>query len=110
MNISKAASIRRIKEPDKSFIVSHEKSIFSPWHQHPEYELVLVIKGKGKRMVGDHIDYFEENDLLLLGPNVPHEWLCDESYYSGQEGFKGEGMVIQFLHDFLGPQIGRAHV
>lgn len=104
MNIVKAASIRRIKEPDKSFVVYHEKNIFAPWHQHPEYELVLVIKGRGKRMIGDHIDHFEENDLVLLGPNVPHEWLCDEAYYSSQEGFMGEGIVIQFLHDFLGTQ------
>ncbi len=104
MDIVKAASIRRIKEPDKSFIVYHEKNIFSPWHQHPEYELVLILKGKGKRMIGDHIDSFEENDLLLLGPFVPHQWLCDESYYSPKEGFMGEGIVIQFLHDFLGPQ------
>jgi len=104
MNNGKAANIRLIKEPDKSFIVYHEKNIFSPWHQHPEYELVLILKGKGKRMAGDHIGRFEENDLVLLGPYLPHEWLCDESYFSLTEGFKGEGIVIHFLHDFLGSQ------
>ena len=100
----KAQNIRLMKEPDKSFIVYHEKDVFSRWHQHPEYELILVLKGKGKRMIGDNIDRFEENDLVLLGPYVPHEWLCDESYFSLTEGFKGEGIVIQFLPDFLGTQ------
>jgi len=100
----KAQNIRLIKEPDKSFIVYYEKNVFSRWHQHPEYELILILKGKGKRMVGDNIDRFEENDLVLLGPYVPHEWLCDESYFSSTEGFKGEGIVIQFLPDFLGTQ------
>lgn len=104
MNNMKVANIRLIQEPDKSFIVYHEKNSFSPWHHHPEYELVLIINGKGKQMVGDHIDRFEENDLVLLGPYLPHEWLCDESYFSSTEGFKGEGIVIQFLHDFLGTQ------
>lgn len=100
----KVANIRLMKEPDKSFIVFHEKNIFSPWHQHPEFELVLIKKGEGRRMIGDHIETFEENDLLLLGPYLPHEWLCNESYYSPVEGFKGEGIVIQFLPDFLGSQ------
>ena len=104
MSISKAANIRLIKEPDKSFIVYHEKNVFSPWHHHPEYELVLIVKGKGKRMVGDNIGRFEENDLVLIGPNVPHESLCDDAYFSPTDGFKGEAIVIQFLHDFLGPQ------
>jgi hypothetical protein len=27
----------------------------TPWHFHPEYELVLVLKSRGHRMVGDHI-------------------------------------------------------
>ena len=104
MSVVKVVSIRLMKEPDKSFIVFHERNIFSPWHQHPEFELVLVKKGRGRRMIGDHIETFEENDLLLLGPHVPHEWLCEESYYSADEGFMGEGIVIQFLPDFLGTQ------
>ncbi len=104
MSKVKVANIRLIKELDKSFIVYHEKNVFSPWHQHPEYELVLISKGAGKRMIGDHVDRFEENDLLLLGPYLPHEWLCDELYYSPTEEFLGEGIVIQFVHDFLGSQ------
>jgi AraC-like DNA-binding protein len=103
-NIMVVENISLMKEPDKSFIVYHEKNVFSPWHRHPEYELVLILKGRGRRMVGDHIDQFEENDLVLVGPYLPHEWLCDESYFSPTEGFKGEAIVVQFLHNFLGPQ------
>jgi len=100
----KAENIRILQEPNKSFIVYHEKNAFSQWHYHPEYELVLILNGKGQRMVGDHIGSFEENDLVLLGPYLPHEWSCNESYFSSSEGFKGEGIVIQFLPDFLGSQ------
>lgn len=99
MNVSE---IRLFKDPERSFIVYHERDTFSPWHHHPEYELVLITKGKGKRMVGDHIDRFEENDLVFLGSQTPHEWLCDKDYFSGTDDFTGEGIVVQFTYDFLG--------
>jgi len=100
----KLENIRLLKDPDTSFTVFHETNPFSKWHQHPEYELVLITKGKGKRMVGDHIDRFEQNDLVLLGPYLPHEWNCDQEFYEYPDGFKGEGIVFQFLNDFLGLQ------
>jgi AraC-like DNA-binding protein len=98
----KVSEIRLFKEPDKSFIVYHEKKPFSPWHRHPEYEFVLIKKGRGKRMVGDHIDRFEENDLVFIGSDTPHEWRCDPEYYNGRGDFSGEGIVIQFTYNFLG--------
>lgn len=100
----KIENIRLIKDPDTSFIVYHDKNEFAPWHQHPEYELVLILKGKGKRMIGDHIDSFEENDLILLGPYTPHEWLIEQSKRDESDRLIGECIVIQFLPEFLGPQ------
>lgn len=100
----KLENIRLLKEPDRSFIVYHETHSFSHWHHHPEFELVLIINGKGKRMVGDHIDRFEKDDLVLVGSFLPHEWLCDREYIDHPDGFQGEGIVYQFLNDFLGPQ------
>lgn len=98
----KAVEVKLLKEHDKSFLLYHETNPFSRWHYHPEYELVLITKGTGKRMVGDHVDRFEEGDLVFLGSNLPHEWLCDDEYFSHTKGFRGEGIVIQFLEDFLG--------
>jgi len=98
----KIENIRLLKEPEKSFIVFKENKEFSPWHHHPEFELVYITKGQGKRMIGDHIARFDDGDLILLGTYLPHEWLCDKTFYSETEGFRGEGIVIQFLYDFLG--------
>jgi AraC-like DNA-binding protein len=98
----KAVEVKLLKEYDKSFLLYHETNPFSRWHYHPEYELVLITKGAGKRMVGDHVDRFEEGDLVFLGSNLPHEWLCDDEYFSHAKGFRGEGIVIQFVEDFLG--------
>lgn len=55
-------------------------------------------------MVGDHVDRFEENDLVLIGPFTPHVWMCDPEYFEENGHFAGEGIVVQFLPDFLGPK------
>jgi len=98
----KIAQLRLQPETDKSFIVHHEISPFAPWHHHPEYELVLILKGKGRRMVGDSVDRFVENDLIFTGPFLPHQWLCDVYYNGHPDNYKEEAFVIQFVYDFLG--------
>jgi AraC-like DNA-binding protein len=105
----KVAKVRLIQEPDKSFIYYNETNPFTSWHHHPEYELCLIVKGRGKRMVGDSIDRFENNDLVLIGSFTPHECLCDPDYYNHPDGFQGEGIVIQFVHDFLGNTFFNIH-
>ena len=91
-----------LKDPDRSFILHHEKHSFSSWHYHPEYEMVLILNGKGRRLVGDNIDHFKQNDLILVGSNLPHAWICDDEYNIHPDGFQGEAIVIQFMYDFLG--------
>ena len=98
----KLITVRLPKGPNNSFIYFIEHDPFSLWHYHPEYELVLITRGKGKRMVGDNISQFEEDDLVFVGSKTPHEWLCDSKYFTGPNGFWGEGLVIHFQHDFLG--------
>jgi len=98
----KVAKIRLRQEPYKSFIVHHEKDPFTPWHYHPEYELVLIIKGKGKRVIGDNVSRFEKNDLIFMGPYLPHQWICDVQNADPVKGPDDEAFVIQFEYDFLG--------
>src|SRR5690348_16611622 len=44
------------------------------WHHHPEYELTLTLNSRGQRFIGDHIGSYEDGDLVLIGPNLPHTW------------------------------------
>ncbi|MBT3740852.1 MAG: AraC family transcriptional regulator [Polaribacter sp.] len=66
------------------------------WHFHPEIELVYVNKGKGKRHIGNHISYFNNSQLVLIGSNLPHIGYIDRLTTNGSE------TLIQFLPDFLG--------
>ena len=70
------------------------------WHRHPEIELTFVPKGDGSRLVGDHLGAYTDNDLVLLGPNLPHTWVSDR--FRGEKIDRHEAIVVQFHHDFLG--------
>ncbi len=66
------------------------------WHCHPEYEITFVSNGRGKRQIAEHISYYNEGDLIFLGPNIPHLGFAQELYEKHQE------IVIQMRGDFLG--------
>ena len=66
------------------------------WHFHPELELVSVSEGSGRRHIGQHLSYFSEGDLLLIGSNLPHYGFTDRLTGSASE------TIVQMKPDFLG--------
>ncbi len=67
-------------------------------HQHPEYQLFLVLKGWGTRFIGDNIKPFKPGDLVFTGPNLPHLWRNDPDT---KKSSKTLGIVIYFPQNFL---------
>lgn len=98
----KVATIRLPKDPFKSFIVHTEIDPFTTWHHHPEYELVYIMNGKGRRLVGDHVARFDREDLILLGPYLPHQWICDSISDDELNTINNQALVIQFTDNFMG--------
>jgi AraC-like DNA-binding protein len=100
----KPIEMRFAKDFDKSFVVFREtgKSFPCPWHYHPEYEIVLVTKSTGRRMVGDNIGFFNEGDLVFMGSGLPHVWINDPAYINGEADGPADAIVIHFLEEFLG--------
>jgi AraC-like DNA-binding protein len=47
------------------------------WHFHPEFELHQVHATSGRYFVGDFVGSFEPGNLVLVGPNLPHNWVSD---------------------------------
>ena len=69
------------------------------WHFHPEYELHLVVYTSGRYFVGDFIGEFEPGNLVLTGPNLPHNWVSDVPQGSQ---IPLRGRIIQFSEAFIG--------
>ncbi len=90
---------------DKPVLVTYHMSL--PylefyWHHHPEYELTYKINVSGKRIVGDSYEEFEEGDLVLIGPDLPHTWVTDKKERSSSCDF----VVIQFSGWLFNSMVG----
>lgn len=68
------------------------------WHFHPEYELHFVTETTGRYFVGDFIGEFRPGNLVLTGPNLPHNWISNLP-----EGttVARRSMVLQFTDPFI---------
>jgi len=69
---------------------------FPFWHFHPEYEIVYITNGSGKRHIGNHISHFQDGLLIMLGPELPHLSFSQELREDHNEA------VVQLKMDFLG--------
>jgi AraC-like DNA-binding protein len=68
------------------------------WHFHPEYELHHVVATSGHYFVGDYIGNFEPGNLVLTGPNLPHNWVSD---VAGGAIVPLRSRVLQFTEEFI---------
>lgn len=68
------------------------------WHFHPEYEIQLITATSGKYFVGDFIGQFQPGNLVLLGPNLPHNWISD---VAPGEQVPERGIIVQFPGEFI---------
>ncbi|HOQ53789.1 MAG TPA: hypothetical protein PLF56_09270 [Micropruina sp.] len=47
------------------------------WHTHPEVEVHLIRRSTGLAFVGDYIGPFGPGHFVLVGSQLPHNWLSD---------------------------------
>jgi AraC-like DNA-binding protein len=62
---------------------------------HEEYELTVLYNCSGKRIVGNSIHNFYEEDMFLLGPNLPHSLIVDNPE-------KSHAVCIHFTEESFG--------
>src|SRR5882724_6003018 len=96
-------------EPEESFVVKFFDYDYypTPWHFHPEYELVLVTESTGKRFIGDSISEFKPGDLALIGSYLPHHYRNDPKYYEKKSKLKARSIVVHFKEDSFGENFFR---
>ena len=87
-----------ITQDDLFVIMNHPNAKFDyPIHCHPEYEINLVMKTSGTRVVGDYEEAFDDLDIVMTGPFVPHVWKSDL--------LTNHVITIQFSSDLLSFQM-----
>jgi AraC-like DNA-binding protein len=69
------------------FSVWHRKEELIPfaWHYHEAFELTLIIQSQGRRLVGDGEATYENGDLVLIGPGLPHTYASDPAVKGNHE-------------------------
>lgn len=70
-----------------------------PIHNHPEYELNLILGMSGSRIVGDSTERYFDADLVLIGPYIYHKWDGDASLLAGGQPYRV--ITIQFGMDLF---------
>ncbi|HUP11670.1 MAG TPA: AraC family transcriptional regulator [Niastella sp.] len=68
--------ITPLTQSDCFTLFSRMKSQFDfPLHYHEEFELNFIQNAKNaRRVIGDHIEDIEEQELVLVGSNLQHAW------------------------------------
>lgn len=80
----------------KAVLQENSKEFDYPWHFHPEYELTYISSSKGIRYVGNSIENFSEDDLVLIGANLPHCWINPPDQQQA-----ASAVVVYFKEDFV---------
>lgn len=68
------------------------------WHFHPELEVHQVVATSGRYYIGDFIGEFAPGNLVLTGPNLPHNWV---SHIAEGETVPLRSRVLQFPEELL---------
>jgi AraC-like DNA-binding protein len=68
------------------------------WHFHPEYEIHLITATTGRSFIGDFIGTFEPGNLVMTGPNLPHNWISD---VAPGTVVPQRCLVLQFSREFI---------
>ncbi len=94
------AELEKIQYDDGGgFRAAYINDTFGLWHFHPEYELVLNMKSNGTRIIGDSVELFDVNDMVLIGGNIPHCW----NYYKVDVSLpEKHGIMVHFKSSSLG--------
>ena len=72
----------KIPKPENNALMYQEDIEFvfyDKLHQHDEIQISFIDKGTGTLLVGDTISSFAENDIFILGSNLPHAFKSDKN-------------------------------
>jgi AraC-like DNA-binding protein len=70
-------------------------------HQHPETQIMLILKSEGTLIAGDYVGRFAPGDVFLIGSGQPHVFRNDEVHY--REGTsEAHAISLYFREEYAG--------
>ncbi len=87
----------------ESFHIQHDvrNNFYDFLHFHPEIQLTVILESRGTFFVGDKITSFEEGDVFLLGPSLPHVFKNDKKS-AGVHYKHARAISVYFREDSFG--------
>ncbi|PHR71569.1 MAG: AraC family transcriptional regulator [Lutibacter sp.] len=70
----------KITKPEQDaliFQIDKAETFYDKLHQHEEIQLCLIVEGEGTLIVGDAINYYKKDTVLVIGSNIPHVFKSD---------------------------------
>lgn len=80
------------------------------WHYHPEYEICLTLNSKGVCHIGDYIAPFDDYDLVILGPNLPHTWQSKGNPDGSKQRVHVAQIPVPWLEQMISQNIELQHL
>ena len=72
----------KIPKPENNALIYQEDIelvFYDKLHQHNEIQISFIEKGNGTLLVGDRISSYAENDIFVIGSNLPHAFKSDKN-------------------------------
>lgn len=84
--------------PDHSVVVQEDRLpyFYTHFHRHEEIQLTWIQKGEGTLVAGSSMHTFSPQEIYLLGPNMPHVFKSDPSYFEEDSNKSISALTIFF--------------
>jgi AraC-like DNA-binding protein len=71
-------------------------------HQHPEIQIMLILKGEGTLIACDYVGRFEPGELYIIGSGQAHVFRNDDIYYHPKSNLKAHSYSLYFDENYFG--------
>ena len=79
------------------------KGFYDKLHQHPETQIMHILKSEGTLIAGDYVGRFEAGDVYLIGSGQPHVFRNDSTYYQS-DNLGAHALSVYFSEQYSGKE------
>ncbi len=85
--------------PDDRSVISEQVVLpyfYQYLHRHDEWQITWVEKGRGTVIAGTSMHTFQEGDVFMIGPNLPHLFKSNPEYFMGNDELSIKACSLYF--------------